>query len=330
MGRRRHSNKHWPPRFHRKVGAFYHVTSTRPRVWTKLGTDESSALEDYWRIERASSGGRTVQHLIDAYLTRCLKPLAASTQDDYRRMAKRLGKVFGHMALGAIKPPHVAEYMDLHPHPDTARNEVYLLQGMYRKAIRWGWTEFNPCKGVERPPVRKRLRYITDEEFRRIYAAVKLPSYRLFMELAYMTGVRVGDLCRLSLSAIRDEGLRVWQSKGKREIVFTWTPELRETVDRCVQLPRRVVRLRPGDAPDQPLIPTIRGRHYSRGTVSDRIIGAAKTLGILDVHFHDLRAKTASDDPDQAQKRLDHKDGRTTRQHYIRLPTVVAPLARKL
>jgi hypothetical protein len=48
-----------------------------------------------------------------------------------------------------------------------------------------------------------------------------------------------------------------------------------------------------------------------------------KALGHESFQEHDIRAKTASDDPEHAQQRLAHSSGNTTRKHYLRGPAKV-------
>jgi len=73
----------------------------------------------------------------------------------------------------------------------------------------------------------------------------------------------------------------------------------------------------------------MRGKPYTANTVSRAIRIAAKALGIEDVRFHDLRAKSASDEQETAQRRLGHADPRTT-AIYVRKPEPVAPIRRRL
>jgi len=56
--------------------------------------------------------------------------------------------------------------------------------------------------------------------------------------------------------------------------------------------------------------------------------GCAAGFGKHEFHFHDIKAKSVSDSPDEvdATNRGGHIDPRTTRRVYRRKPTVVTPL----
>lgn len=320
MGRKRARNHNLPPRLHPKGGVWYHVSSTTPRKWTALGPDLARARTEWARIENAGSASGTVSALIDAYLTRCLDDKAINTRRNYTRMAEVLRKVFGTMPIPTVRPTHIGDYLDKHRSKLIANNEINLLSGMYAMAMRWGWAESNPCRGVRRNPIPKRERYITDDEFTAIYGAVDEPV-RIAMDLANLTGLRIGDVLKIHLADIKPDGLHVRQQKTKRAIVFEITPELQAIIERAKALPRAIRTL--------DLLTSSRGRAYSPNTIYRRFVEAAKKLGILDVHFHDLRAKVATDEPDKAQERLDHRDQRTT-DGYIRKPRGrIVPIARK-
>lgn len=314
MGRRRSRDLHLPPRLHRKGGAYYHVKGSK---WIPLGSELAQARVRWAQLENADSGADIVSVLID----RCLQAkwftdLRPSTCRNYTRMAETLRKCFGHMAITAVQAGDVADYLDQHRHPLVANNEVALLSVMYEKALRWRLSDRNPCKGISRNPIPRRKRYITDQEFSAIWQAAR-PTLRLAMDLAYLTGLRIGDLCRLRFADVREGVLYVVQQKTGEPIDFEVGGELAEVLVRARE------ELRPQ------LRPTVLcgrlGRQYDPKNLSRDFSATAARVGVQDVHFHDLRAKTASDDPEGAKERLGHKDARTT-GWYIRRRKAVRPM----
>ena len=82
-------------------------------------------------------------------------------------------------------PSHIGRDLDQQQHPTQANHEVTLLRLAYRKAVRWGMVNFNPCVGVEPLKVKKRMKLITNEEFQKVYQAV--PRYmQCMLDIAYI------------------------------------------------------------------------------------------------------------------------------------------------
>lgn len=273
------------------------------------GSDLAQARIRWAQIENAGSGADTVSVLIDRYLgSKSFAEKAANTQRDYRRMAEVLRKCFGHCAVTAIEGTHIGTYLDDHRHPLVANNQVALLSTMYEKAIRWGLAKLNPCKGVRRNPIKARKRYISDQEYAALWQAAK-PPLRLAMDLAYLTGLRIGDICRLRFADIKDGVLSIVQQKTKEPIAFAVEGELAEVLERARE--ELVPRLRPT------VLCGRGGRPCDPKRLSGDFAATAARVSVQDVHFHDIRGKTASDDPEGAQVRLGHKDARST-GWYIR------------
>lgn len=321
VGRRRTKDLDLPPRMRRGGKSYYYDHGGKPRRWEPLGSDLAIALKRWAVLRGASSHDRSVATLVDAYIARYAKDLAENTLRNYQRYAATIKRVFGHIPAGSVTTGHVQEFIDRHDRPHEARNTIALLSAMMRRAIAWGWRESNPCDTLERPPPARRTRYLTDDEFLAIRAAVS-PVYQIAMDLAYLLSLRVSDVVRLRLPAEGATIIEFVQKKTGSAQAFTITPELAEVIARARAVPRRVRGLT--------LLCTERGRPYAEDTVSGALREAARALKIDGVRFSDLRAKSASDEQETAQQRLGHADGKTTRRHYIRKVEPVAPLRRKL
>ena len=69
------------------------------------------------------------------------------------------------------------------------------------------------------------------------------PTLRAIIDIAYLTGMRRGDILGLQLSDESDEGLFNQQNKtGKRQL-FSWTPDLHAAV-RAAKQARKTRNLR--------------------------------------------------------------------------------------
>lgn len=78
-------------------------------------------------------------------------------------------------------------------------------------------------------------------------ARAKAPVIPVAMNLAYLTGMRLGDLVALRWDQIEAEGIRVRQSKTGAKVLLEWTPFLRMAIDAAKQMR-----------------PTVRGLHVLR------------------------------------------------------------------
>ncbi len=143
------------------------------------------------------------------------------------------------------------------------------------------------------------------------------------MDIALMTGLRLGDVLSLQLQNITKAGLEVRTGKTGKELVFEWTPELRASVDRAIALR--------GNAASMFLICSGRGHRYTTDgfkSIWQRLIKKCLADSVIDhtFQFRDLRGKTGSDAEDE--NLLGHQDKRTLQRHYKRKPQKVTPLRR--
>ena len=81
--------------------------------------------------------------------------------------------------------------------PIQANRVLVSLSAMYTKAIKWGWCEKNPVKGVSKYPEEKRERYLDEEELHRlmdILAFHKGYPVADALHLIVLTGSRKGEV----------------------------------------------------------------------------------------------------------------------------------------
>lgn len=109
----------------------------------------------------------------------------------------------------------------------TAKKSVSLLSAIYRYAIKEGLTENNPCQYVELPADNKKTRFLREEEYARLGAALKTigvsTSYdracEAILALA-LTGCRRQEILNLRANEIDREGrcLRLSHTKTGAQI----------------------------------------------------------------------------------------------------------------
>ena len=266
-----------------------------------------------------------MSEVIDRYLREIAPLKAERTYKDNLIQGKYLRAAFGKLRPARVTPQLVYKYLDERGKSSKvqANREIALLSHICKKAIRWGFASTNPCTGVERFKETPRTRYITDEEF----AAFKEfagPDVAAYMDFKLLTGLRKGDIFRIRLGDLKDDGIHINISKTKKTLIIEWTPALEEAVAAIKSLKRPITSLH--------LFCTRRGQPYSVGgfnSIWQRRMKQALEKGIIKERFndHDIRAKTGSDaEESHAVELLAHDDARTTKRHYRRKTPVVKPL----
>lgn len=288
MGRRRQSNLDLPPRMHLKSGTYYHVSTTLPRKWTSLGKDLNEARRQWANIESSDNTGSSLETLIDDWMrSDAYLALSVNTRKQYGSVSKQLKVFFDDFtSVVDIKPHHIAQWQDLHPSKVNANTGKSILTTVLNIAIRRGLIERNPAKEVENLTVARRKRYITDDE----YIAIRnkaAPVLRAAMDLSYVTGARIGDILDIHLSQITPEGLTIRQEKTDKLQMFKRNTALDLAIENAKAIKRPVRGLY--------LLCTMRGQQYDYQQINQWWIKARTEAGIPDVHFHDIRGKSATD-----------------------------------
>ncbi len=288
MGRRRTSNFNLPPRMHLKDGIYYHVASTKPRRWTKLHTDLTKARILWAQIENGTGGsGNTFNSALDDYLVSAkFCALADKTRRQYEHVAGELRAFFEKATLNIITPVHVAMWMDNHRSQIQANTGKAIISNIFETAVRHGLVSSNPAKFIKYHLIRGRDRLISDAEYRAIWALAE-SHVQIAMDIGYLTGSRIQDILDIKLQDLTQDGLYIKQGKTGKRILFLRSVALDEIVARAKALPRPIRGMA--------LICTPRGQHYRYGTFNVHWLNAVRAAGIDGVHFHDIRAKAATD-----------------------------------
>jgi integrase len=304
-----------------RCGAYYYLVGGKD--WMPLGRDYGEALRQWATLEgQRTPMGRTVADALSYYIVARTPELSLRTLEGYKISQQRIGDKFGQMALEQLRPEHVTQHLRTAIHKVAANRDKALLCAAYNWVNGEGWLAtagYNPAR-VKRNTERPRQRYVTDKELAALIANAA-PKLACMIELAYITGIRKGDLLRLRLADAQDDGLHVTQGKtGKRQI-FSWSPDLQRLVAAARGLRRKVGSLW--------LFPAERDagepmKALALRTAWERVRASA---GLQDVRWHDLRRKAGSDAPERdAQALMGHADGRVTQRVYRAAPSMVKPL----
>jgi integrase len=273
-----------------------------------------------------------MNELFDRYTTECIPELHPRSRRDYLGILVLLRQSFGHLQPKEVTPRMVVTFLDV-PKGRIHRNRmVTILSTVFKKAIgRWCIEDDlrNPCTGVEKWPTRPRDRYVTTDEFNR-FRAICCPQVQMAMDLALLTGQRQGDIIRLTWKQVRAIGLprdqwhiEIDQGKTGKKLAIMISPAVEAVLKRAkAALPHW---------PREHVIRTKWGKQYSEDgfrAMWQRYCRKWKAMGNEIFHFHDLRAKSISDNEslDDAYLLAGHIDIKMTRRVYDRARRKVEPL----
>jgi len=307
-----------------KAGSYYFVS--HGNKWHNLGRDYVSAMSRYAQLTDNSRPLTLMADVFERYRIEVIPTKAPRTQKDYIRHLRYLQAGLGHLPPGNITSQTVRLYRNERGKSAKiqANRELAVLSAVFAELGEWIGHDSNPVRGVKRFEEKSRTRYVSDRELEAFcdYAG---PFWTAYLGFKLLTGLRKGDLLRLRLSDLKDDGIHAYISKSSQNIVIEWTPALRAAVDKIRSLKRPVRGLHLFCRRDgQPY------RLNGIGSMWQRKMKAAVTIGVLAEPFweHDIRAKTGSDmeTVEQATELLAHSSSQVTRDSYRRAPVRVKPL----
>ncbi|MFA1289924.1 tyrosine-type recombinase/integrase [Xanthomonas axonopodis pv. nakataecorchori] len=310
-----------------KSGAihYYYDHGGKPRKETPLGADYGLAIKRWAEIEHArvipAHAQLTFRHVADRYRAEVIPTKAPGTQRLHNLCLTWLLTFFDDPPgpFEAIKPLHIRKYLDWRTSKVIANREVALFSHLWNWARGKGLTDLsNPCEGIRRNKETGRDVYVDDATFRAVYAGAD-QTLRDAMDLAYLTGQRVGDVWSMDERQLSDGALVVRQAKTGAKLTMTVTGELAELLDR-IAARKRGLTLR-----STRLIVDADGLAIGRAALRYRFDRARESAGVAkdEFQFRDLRAKAGTDKADsagdirQAQAQLGHASVAMT-EHYVR------------
>ncbi|MDD2325697.1 MAG: tyrosine-type recombinase/integrase [Alphaproteobacteria bacterium] len=340
---RKPENKGLPARWRFVHNAYYYqVPPELMPLWEgrytfRLGKTLQEAYKSWSDRLTSTDKANNIAQLLDRYALDVVPLKAPKTQRHNFAEIKRLRAVFGNLPLVAIKPQHIYQYVDKRTGKVAAHREIAVLSHAFTKAVQWGYIDKHPFKGEVRLGGEKpRTRYVEDWE---VVECLSLASVRnsgsvlaiqAYIRIKLLTGLRRGDLLRLSLAQITDDGIAVSTHKTGKPIIYEWSPELRLAIDEAIEA-------RPSKKSPW-LFCTKRGEGYLNEKTGEasgwnsmwqrfmvRVLAETKVTERFTEH--DLRAKCASDAGtlEHAKSLLTHADSSLTQRVYRRKPERVQP-----
>ena len=341
-------NRGLPARWQLMHGAYYYqVPPGLEAAWDgkkkfRLGKTLPEAYRVWADRLGAIDSANNIGQLLERYSLEVVPTKAVRSQSENARAVTKLRAVFGELRLEDIRPQLIYQYVDKKSAKVAAHREIAVLSHALTKAVEWGYIDRHPFKGeVRLKGEAPRTRYVEDWE---VIECLALSSKRLkgsvlaiqaYMRIKLLTGLRRGDLLRLTTADLREDGIHITPNKTKdttgKKIIIEWSEELREAIDmakeaRSVHIAHWLFCNKRGECYFDEAKETASGWDSMWQRFMERILAETKVENRFTEH--DLRAKCASDAQtlEHARLLLAHADGRLTDRVYRRKPERVKPL----
>jgi integrase len=243
---------------------------------------------------RADRDAPTVADMCKRFVEDHLHQKRPSTQTGYRIIID--GLVLPKLKHLKVAEVTFAEVDALHRKitkdgaPYQANRCLAVLSRMFNLAIRWGWRTDNPAKGIERNQERKRDRYLSADELRRLGEALAKSADKQganIIRLLLLTGARRGEVFRMRWADLElEEG--AWTKPGA-----TTKQKTEHRVPLSAPARQLIAELRREANDDAEYVfPSRAGGH--RVDIKKTWHAVCKAAKITDANVHDLRHTYAS------------------------------------
>jgi len=285
--------KSWRVQVRRKGHKAITRTFTTERLAQKFAARVEGDIEDGKAPDVGT--GVTVQQAIEAFYDlrdKGQRPIRQGSTEHY--MLKHLADGMGKWRVDAITPQKVVTWartrMDEGAGPATIAMEVSKLGTVMRHAGTWLHRPLPDVVTPARPlleyaglvgATNKRTRRPTDGEMRALMGAAD-PTMQDLITLAVLTTMRRGELCRIQWADVDSERrlVLIRDRKHPRKTAgnHQWCPLMGDALKIIQRQPKTDDRIFPV-APEW---------------ISDTFKALCDALGIVDLHFHDLRHEGTS------------------------------------
>ena len=200
-----------------------------------------------------------------------------STFETQIHYLKKLLPFFGKMTTVEIKAIHLDKYKSeraIEVSNGTINRELSILRAMLQKAKEWGHLENIPkFSKLKEPP--GRIRYLTQNEAKKLIEVCSNEQTRNIILVALMTGMRRGEILNLKWPNIdlQHNMIHIEDSKTHERRDIPISPELKKVFEGMGQINDRLFDIK---------------------SVKTSFHTALKRAGIKNFRFHDLRHTFAS------------------------------------
>jgi len=275
-------------------GKTYHYTwRGGPRLRGEPGSPEFlRSYQEAIENRRTPDNGR-FRSLVTLYkASQDFAVLAGSTKKNWAPWLDRLSDYFGELRVAQFDRPEkirpvIRKWRNRYAEtPRTADYGMQVLSRVLSYAVDpLGKIASNPCEGIKQLYSGDRSEIIwTDADIARLKKKCSAEIGHA-VDLAAHTGLRLGDLLRLSWSHVGDDAitLATGKSKQRREAIIPLYGALREVL---AAIPKRSTTI----------LTTSRKCPWTRDGLGSSFNKAKKAAGLADsrLHFHDLRGTAAT------------------------------------
>jgi integrase len=286
---------------------------TAEKIYYKVRTDFAEGK--FFEVEEGSR--RTFEELAQKYEDQVGPELKSwkSSQSYF----KQLKTFFGPHLLTKIKAPLIDEFKQLRKakgiKPATINRQLNIFKRMLNLAKkRWMWIKDVPMIEMEPKADKKRLRFLSFEEYHNLLLACEAWVSEIVIVAAW-TGLRQGNILNLRRSQVnlfaRTITIESEETKNDERLVIPVSKPALEVLKEKM----KVVNL------NSPYIFVNKNRPFYKMELQRGFKKALKTTGIEDFRFHDLRHcfatwnREAGVDINTLADLLGHKDTRMTRRY---------------
>lgn len=328
-------------------GYYYQVPPGQESNWDgkktfRLGATLPEAYGTWAERLKVQANVRTIADLLDRYALECIPKKKVTTQAQNKVAIRKIRIAFERFSLNDLKPRHIYQYVDGRDKKTAAHREVEILSHAFTKAVEWGYIDRHPFKQEVRLQNEKpRDRYVEDWEIVECLSlkprrkAGSVLAVQAYIRVKLLTGLRRGDLLRLTMSELKENGIHVTPGKtadssGAR-LIISWSDELRAAIEfakayRPVQLSPFLFCNRRGQGYFSEETGRAGGWDSMWRGFMQRVLAETKVEDRF--NENDLRAKCASDAPslEHARSLLAHADSKITQRVYRRKAETVKPI----
>lgn len=286
-----------PRRVYLRHGAYYLVDLAGK--WHRLSAERDGLPAMYRALatmQDAHARSDLMPAVISSWLTGKRPGWSASQRRNMERIAGQLSHAFAEFRPDQVATPVCAEYLaTLADRPRTHNQHRDALRQVLAHAAVLGLREgHNPVDNIKGKSTPGRHRIVTDAEIAAIRAAAGSGrsdsagrALVQMIDIALVTGQRIGDMLRMRWQDVTDAGLYIEQGKGKGRvrILIEWSPALRAAVAACGS----------GTTKLGHLLKTSTGTRYTYAGMRSAWDRACRKAGVEDLHIHDLRGRAGAD-----------------------------------
>lgn len=271
---------------------YYYAWRGGPRLRGEPGSPEFQKSYNEAIESRRTPDASRLRALVTLYKgSTDFTNLAASTRKQWAPWLDRISTHFGGLRIAMFDRPEKIR-LDIRKwrskwadKPRTADYGMQVLSRVLSHGVEIGKLASNPCEGIKQLYDADRSEIIWTESDIAQLKRFCSPDVAQAVDLAAYTGLRLGDLLKLSWSHIRDDAIEMATSKSrkKREAVVPLYDALRETI---ADVPKRSTTI----------LTNSRNRPWTRNGFGTAFNRAKHKAGMadLDLHFHDLRGTAAT------------------------------------